>query len=154
MSHEGFRIVDRETARREEAGERPLQREAVVATKVRVHKSEGTGMDIDWKDGHHSAWTFAFLRHACPCAVCHEERKTSGREAGVAPPSKNTGPLVLYQAPPRPAEVSPVGKYALRFKWNDGHESGIYSWEYLRRICPCAACRGTANTMHFERVQE
>lgn len=141
MSHEGIRIVDRDTARREEAAERPLPPEAVVATKVRVRKSEGTGMDIDWKDGHHSAWGFAFLRHACPCAVCNEERKASRREPGVAPPSKEAGPFVLYQAPPRPLEVTPVGKYALRFKWNDGHESGIYSWEHLRRICICADCR-------------
>ena len=146
MSHEGIRIVDRETARREEAAERPLPPEAVVATKVRVRKTEGTGMDIDWKDGHHSAWSFAYLRHACPCAVCNEERKASGRAAGVAPPSKETGPFVLYQAPPRPLEVTPVGKYALRFKWNDGHESGIYSWDYLRRICTCAECQAAAHT--------
>ncbi len=44
--------------------------------------------------------------------------------------------MVLYEAPARPVEVTPVGKYALRFKWNDGHESGIYSWEYLRQSLP------------------
>lgn len=147
MSHEGIRIVDRETARREEAAERALPREAVIAVKVRVRQSEGTGMQIDWKDGHHSEWTFAYLRYACPCAVCNEERKASGREPGVAPPSKEAGPFVLYQAPPRPLESSPVGKYALRFKWNDGHESGIYSWEYLRRTCPCPVCRAAAQTL-------
>jgi DUF971 family protein len=33
-----------------------------------------------------------------------------------------------------------VGNYAVKFKWNDGHESGVYSWEYLRRVCQCADC--------------
>lgn len=141
MSHEGIRIVDRETARREEEAERPLPREAVIATRVRVDKTGGTGMEISWRDGHQSAYTFAFLRHACPCAVCNEERKASGLAPGVAAPSKDSGPFVLYQAPPRPVDVTPVGKYALRFKWNDGHESGIYSWEYLRRVSPETATR-------------
>ena len=57
------------------------------------------------------------------------------------PPPKKGGPLVLYEAPPRPVEATPVGKYAIRFKWNDGHESGIYSWEYLRNVCQCDECR-------------
>ena len=35
----------------------------------------------------------------------------------------------------RPVDVTPVGKYALRFKWNDGHEAGLYSWDYLRNVC-------------------
>jgi DUF971 family protein len=47
----------------------------------------------------------------------------------------------MYQAPPRPESASPVGNYAMSFKWNDGHASGIYSWDYLRRHCPCEACR-------------
>ncbi len=142
MSHEGIRILDEEQARRESAREVPLSVNAVTPLKVRVMKSEGTGVSIDWKDGHRSSWNFAWLRHACPCATCNEERKASGRAVGAAPP-KPGGPLVLYEAPPRPVEVTPVGKYALRFKWNDGHESGIYSWEYLRRVCQCAVCLHT-----------
>jgi DUF971 family protein len=34
-----------------------------------------------------------------------------------------------------------VGRYALQFNWADGHSSGIYSWEYLRRMCQCAECK-------------
>ena len=41
----------------------------------------------------------------------------------------------MFEAPPRPVDVTPVGKYALRFKWNDGHEAGLYSWDYLRNVC-------------------
>lgn len=140
MSHEGIRIVSQEQAEREMAAEVALAKDAVTPVKVRVMKSEGTGVAIEWKDGHQSAWNFAWLRNGCPCAVCNEERTAAGRAIGVAKP-KAGGLLVMYEAPPRPLEVTPVGKYALRFKWNDGHESGIYSWEYLRRMCQCTVCR-------------
>jgi DUF971 family protein len=33
-----------------------------------------------------------------------------------------------------------VGKYALKFSWSDRHDLGIYSWFYLREVCPCAEC--------------
>jgi DUF971 family protein len=139
MSHEGIRIVSEDQAKRESAAETRLPIEAVTPAKVRVMKSEGTGVQIDWKDGHTSQWNFAWLRNACPCATCNDERQKSGREPGVPKP-KPGGLLVMYEAPPRPLEATPVGKYAIRFKWNDGHESGIYSWDYLRRVCLCNDC--------------
>ncbi|MCU1226336.1 MAG: hypothetical protein JWQ42_4429 [Edaphobacter sp.] len=139
MSHEGIRIVSAEQAQRESGEEERLPEDAVTPKKVRVMKTEGTGVEIDWKDGHHSTWNFAWLRNACPCATCHEDRDKSGRPAGVPKP-KPQSLLVMYEAPVRPLEVIPVGKYALKFKWTDGHESGIYSWEYLRRVCQCERC--------------
>ena len=142
MSHEGIRIVTEDQARREQATDALLPPEAVTPLKVRVQKTEGTGIQIDWKDGHQSSWNFAWLRNACPCATCNEERQQTGRPIGVPRP-RSGGLLVMYEAPPRPAEVTPVGKYALRFKWNDGHESGIYSWDYLRRVCQCTLCAAT-----------
>ena len=39
--------------------------------------------------------------------------------------------------------VEPVGNYAIRIAWNDGHSSGIYSYEHLRKICPCPECAGS-----------
>jgi DUF971 family protein len=33
-----------------------------------------------------------------------------------------------------------VGRYAIQFNWQDGHSGGIYSWEYLRRVCQCREC--------------
>jgi DUF971 family protein len=139
MSHEGIRIVSEAEARRSDHFEEKLPMEAVTPQKVRVLKTEGTGVEITWRDGHESAWTFAWLRNACPCATCHDEREKSGRLPGVGKP-KQISILPLYEAPVRPVEVTPVGKYALRFKWSDGHESGIYSWDYLRKVCQCAQC--------------
>lgn len=140
MSHEGIRIVSAAEARRDAGQEvERLPDDAVTPARVRVKKTEGTGVEIEWKDGHRSEWTFAWLRHACPCATCHDERQKEGREPGVAKPKPKTL-LMMYEAPPRPVEVTAAGKYALKFKWNDGHEAGIYSWEYLRRVCRCEAC--------------
>ncbi len=137
MSHEGIRIVSAEQAQQQE--QEPLSPDAAMPKKVRVKKTEGTGVEIDWKDGHRSAWTFAWLRNACPCATCHEEREHTGRVAGEPKPREQTL-LMMYEAPVRPLEIIPVGKYALKFKWSDGHESGIYSWDYLRRVCRCDQC--------------
>jgi DUF971 family protein len=141
MSHEGIRIVSAEQAQRDSAHELNdrLPPDAVTPLKVRVRKTEGTGVEIDWRDGHHSSWNFRWLRDACPCATCHEERDANSRKPGEAKPKPQTL-LAMYEAPPRPVEVTPVGKYALRFKWNDGHEAGIYSWDYLRRVCQCPIC--------------
>ena len=140
MSHEGIRIVNEEQARREDAEHHSLPADAVTPKKVRVKKTEGIGVEIDWKDGHQSTWTFAWLRNACPCATCHEEREKTGRALGAAKPKEPTLLSLMYEPPVKPLEVSPVGKYALKFKWSDGHESGIYSWEYLRRTCQCNLC--------------
>lgn len=145
MSHEGIRIVNADQARREAEEEQPLHSDAATPKKVRVMKSEGTGVEIDWKDGHRSAWDFAWLRNACPCATCHEERENSGRKPGEAKPAPESL-LPMYKAPARPVEVTPVGKYALKFKWNDGHETGIYSWDYLRRVCQCPECQAKRTT--------
>jgi DUF971 family protein len=140
MSHEGIRIVSQAEARREEGHENDrLPPDAVTPSKVRVKKTEGTGVEIDWRDGHKSSWNFRWLRDACPCATCHDEREKSGRAPGEPKP-KAQALLMMYQEPPRPVEVTQVGKYALKFKWNDGHEAGLYSWEYLRRVCQCPMC--------------
>ena len=139
MSHEGIRITDHEEQEREEALNRPLPRIATTPEKVRVLLTEGKGVEIDWQDGHKSAWSFAWLREACPCANCLEDRKKDGRKPGE-PKQKPAQLLPLYTPPLKPSSVVPIGRYAIRFHWLDGHDSGIYSWEYLRRSCQCHEC--------------
>ena len=82
MSHEGIRIVSKEEAERERAPAQPLPRIAIAPEKVRVLLTEGNGLEIDWQDGHKSAWNFAWLRDACPCATCVDERIKEGRKIG------------------------------------------------------------------------
>jgi DUF971 family protein len=140
MSHEGIRIVSKEEADLANEPERPLPRIAITPEKVRVLLSEGKGLEIDWQDGHRSAWTFGWLRDACPCATCVEERKTEGRKIGQGRP-KDADLLPLYKPLPKPTSAQAVGRYALQFNWLDGHSAGIYSWEFLRRNCQCTECR-------------
>ena len=139
MSHEGIRITNKEQEAREEEERLPLPRIAITPEKVRVLLSQGKGLEIDWNDGHKSAWSFAWLREACPCATCIEERKLEGRKAGQPRP-KPAELLPMYTPPSKPASAHAVGRYAIQFNWLDGHSGGIYSWEYLRRSCQCREC--------------
>ena len=64
---------------------------------IKVHQTAGTGMDIEWKDGHHSTYSFVFLRDACPCALCNEEREKDGRRPGD-PLKPVGGALPMFKA--------------------------------------------------------
>src|ERR1700674_4023395 len=106
---------------------------------VLIHLTTGTGMEIEWKDGHRSVYTFAFLRDACPCALCEDERGKSGRKPGEAG-KLAPGALPMFKPAVKALAAEAVGKYALKFSWNDRHDLGIYSLFYLREVCPCAEC--------------
>jgi DUF971 family protein len=106
---------------------------------VKVNLTTGSGVDIVWGDGHASHFSFPFLRDACPCALCDDERTKSGRQFGESP--KSTAALPMFKPSAKPLTADAVGKYAIKFHWNDGHELGIYSWRFLRDVCPCEECK-------------
>ena len=85
-------------------------------------------------------YTFKFLRDACPCALCEDERGKSGRKPGEAE-KLAPGALPMFKPAAKALTAEAVGKYALRFSFNDNHDLGIYSWAYLREVCPCDECR-------------
>ena len=85
---------------------------------------------LRWTDGHQSYFSPRELRCACACAHCVDEM--SGRKVL----RDETVPADI-----RPLELHPVGRYAIAIKWSDGHDTGIYSFDQLRRLCPCEACR-------------
>ena len=107
---------------------------------VKVNLTTGTGVDIEWKDEHQSHYSFPYLRDACPCALCDDERGKSGRQPGE-PPKSAPGALPMFKPAAKAETAEPVGKYAIKFHWNDGHEQGIYSWHFLRDWCPCEECK-------------
>jgi DUF971 family protein len=107
---------------------------------VKVNLTAGTGVDIEWGDGHVSHYSFLFLRNACPCAMCEEERAKTGLERGELP-KLAPGALPMFKPAARPLSAEGIGKYAIKFNWNDDHDLGIYSWKFLREVCPCGECR-------------
>ena len=96
--------------------------------------SKSKGIRIDWKDGHPSEYGLRYLRNQCPCATCAEAHKSGA----VAEPQS---PFQLYKPALKMLAVKPVGSYALQIEWNDGHSSGIYSYDHLRSLCPCPECK-------------
>ncbi len=79
---------------------------------------------ILWAGGPEATVPAARMRDLCPCAGCVEEG--TGR--------KLLDPATI-PADIRPLSVAPVGSYAVQFRWSDGHETGIYAWDTLRRAC-------------------
>jgi DUF971 family protein len=80
---------------------------------------EDSVLRILWNDDQLSRYPFAYLRGWCPCAACQGH----GAERHFVEVDN-----------PRLASVNMVGNYALNPKWTDGHETGIYSFEYLREL--------------------
>lgn len=92
---------------------------------------------IDWKDGHKSLIPFSLLRNACPCAECrggHDNMRST-------PPLEIFSMEIEFSSRTRISNIEAVGTYALTPNWEDGHHFGIYTWDYLRALCPCPICR-------------
>lgn len=100
--------------------------------------SKSKGIHIDWKDGHRSVYGIQYLRDKCPCATCTGAHGTPPRVPESEQPAT---PFPMYKPAIRMDSVEPVGNYAIRIHWNDGHSAGIYSYEHFRRICPCEECK-------------
>jgi DUF971 family protein len=84
---------------------------------------------ITWDDGHIGEYSQEYLRGYCPCASCQGH---SGGIKFIAVPDAALG------------EINAVGNYAILFRWRDGHDTGIYTFEYLRSLCPCAECEDSS----------
>jgi DUF971 family protein len=119
---------------------------------VKVHVSSGAGVDITWSDGHTSHYGFAYLREQCPCAMCNDERqkRAQGQQKDLQLKQANTSPgaapalssplLPMYKPKLSAKAAHAIGNYALQIDFNDGHATGIFSFDYLRTICPCEEC--------------
>jgi DUF971 family protein len=85
---------------------------------------------VEWRDGHTSRYYWDDLRRSCPCALCAGEMGTPGSmHAGV----------ILTAAQTYLESIELVGSYAVRMHWEDGHNTGIYTFDGLREGCPCCA---------------
>ena len=92
-------------------------------TPTSIRQAGPAELEILWKDGHRSLYPVAYLRRACRCAACIDE--WSGEQ--ILDPDSIAEDV-------RPVSIEPVGNYAIHIRWSDGHSSGIYSFEYLRKL--------------------
>ncbi len=99
------------------------------------------GFLILWQDGHKSEYSFPYLRRMCPCAECSVVRHR-GRDVHSLFAPEGDGDSTLIDIPENilPFDIQLVGRYAIQFKWNDGHSTGIYPFETLKNMCPCPEC--------------
>jgi DUF971 family protein len=98
-------------------------------TPVRVKRLSPGQTEITWNDGHVSSYPSWYLRENCQCASCVDEL------TGIRKVIHGNIPSTLERM-----NVSVVGNYALQFQWSDGHDTGIYTFDLLRRLCPCPEC--------------
>jgi DUF971 family protein len=116
-------------------------------TGVKVHVSSGAGVDITWSDGHASHYDFAYLREECPCATCNDDRIKIAELQSAAPGFVSSPTLPMFKPKPRAKAATQVGNYAIQISFTDGHSTGIYSYDHLRSICPCAECAKAFRTV-------
>lgn len=103
---------------------------SVTPTEVRLLTVERR-LEITWSDGREDRFALRYLRGWCPCASCQGHFVLEKRFVdGVSP--------VLV-------DVQPVGAYAMRLVWADGHDSGMFSFEYLRQLAIEAPGEGPSN---------
>ncbi len=86
----------------------------------------GNEVAILWSDGVESYFDFEKLRAASPSASNMGERDVFGNQYGGNGPKKFSGVQVVGW--------EQVGNYAIRFDFSDGHNSGLYAFDYLRRL--------------------
>jgi DUF971 family protein len=98
---------------------------------------ESATLIIEWKDGHTSRIPFSLLRNACPCAEC----RGGHDNMGSTPPAEVFTMEIEFSPRTSIRTIEAVGTYAITPHWNDGHHFGIYTWDYLRSLCPCPICR-------------
>ncbi len=105
-----------------------MAKQTITPTHV-APTPDGRALEIRWQDGHVSVYEPRYLRLNCPCAGCVDEM-TGQRTLVPAMVPDGVHPTAIHY----------VGRYALQFLWSDGHDTGFFSFDYLRRLCPCPDC--------------
>ncbi|MEM7311503.1 MAG: DUF971 domain-containing protein [Planctomycetota bacterium] len=97
-------------------------------TPTVIKKSDPTLVSVTWDDGHETTYTAAELRRLCPCAQCVNEM------TGVRMLDPASIPDDLTQG-----DLTLVGNYAIAVRFSDGHQTGIYTFRFLRENDPSGA---------------
>ncbi len=97
-----------------------------LPTPRRIHRGEREVV-ITWDENHVATYPARELRLRCQCASCVDEVT----RLPLLDPT--TVPLDVH-----PLVISLVGNYAIKIDWSDGHSTGIYTYDLLHSMCPCA----------------
>ena len=97
-----------------------------VPVPVEIGRANQYDVKIVWQDGHESVYPARPLRLSCPCAGCMDEVTGEVRLVESAIPQDV-----------HPVKIETVGRYAINIRWSDGHNTGIYAFDRLRKLCPC-----------------
>lgn len=96
------------------------------------------GLTVEWSDGTTSYYSVAYLRKMSPSAEVRQLREEQAKNPlTVLPASAARATAATLTV----VDAEMVGNYALRLRFSDGHDTGIYSWAYLREIDPTSAER-------------
>ena len=99
-----------------------------VALPIEIGRANLFDIKVKWQDGHESVYPAKYLRLNCPCAGCVDE-VTGKRRLTAAGVPEDVKPLGIQL----------VGRYAISIQWSDRHRTGIYAFDYLRKLCPCCS---------------
>lgn len=109
----------------------PIERRGPPVEPREILQDGDSAIRITWGDGYICRYEAPALRRACPCAQCVNEW---------------TGQRVLKHEAVSDdlsiTDIAIVGRYALNFIWSDRHETGIYSFRYLRELCESIEVEG------------
>ncbi len=109
----------------------------ITPDKINLKRDEK--LEIIFKDGHVGVYPLAYLRSMCPCAMCRGVRDGTPHLALQPSEPRKLSLSILpgnYAQAITVKHAELVGNYALRIDWSDEHGAGIYSFAYLREICP------------------
>jgi DUF971 family protein len=101
----------------------------MAATPQKIALVADDCLEIAWDDGARLRYPVRLLRDRCPCATCREKR-----QAEPPPASQLTVLSPAELAPLRVTKMEPVGRYAYAIHFSDGHNTGLYTLDYLREI--------------------
>lgn len=87
----------------------------------------GDQLAIKWEDGSETFVSLEKMRRHCPCASCAGETDIMGNVYKGSARTLNPEAFKLVR-------IANVGGYAINPYWADGHSTGLYSYEYLKRL--------------------
>lgn len=106
-------------------------------TPRRIQLVKPSDIKITWDDGAETNFPSLFLRQNCPCATCTDYGESPTPKA---PEEDQFSLPILGQLPLLVTGAEQVGHYAIQFSFNDGHKSGIYPFELLRKLADLSSC--------------